>query len=69
MINIFLTSLCIGFISFIGCCISKNDYIFNKAYIVGAITTCICFVILLTYYTDPDVNSFSFFYSTGAYQF
>ena len=37
IINIFLASLCVGFISFIGCCLSKNEYIFNKSYFVGII--------------------------------
>lgn len=69
IINIFLASLCVGFISFIGCCLSKNEYIFNKSYFVGIITGFICFIILLSYYADADINSFSFFYSTGAYQF
>ena len=69
IINILLASLCVGFISFIGCCLSKSDYLFEKMYFVGLTTASICFIILLSYYTDADINSFSFFYTNGAYQF
>ena len=68
IINILLVSICIGLIAFIGCCFSKSDYLFE----IGLITVSICFIILLSYYsyyTDADINSFSFFYTTGAYQF
>ena len=69
IINILLVSICIGLIAFIGCCFSKSDYLFEKSYFVGLTTASICFIILLSYYIDADVNSFSFFYTTGAYQF
>ena len=50
IINILLVSICIGFIAFIGCCFSKNDYLFEKSYFVGLTTASICFIILLSYF-------------------